>query len=169
MNELSISRLACVVFSLFPALWGVFGFMNNTANFTETAKNAVEPLLSMRDTYNIPGQAWRAINSEWLSFFVLGLITSLETASGFLSCIGIAIMLSNLKADYTAFAKGKSWVMLGAISAIFVWGIGFMVIAGDWFMAWQAKSNPLSTQLGAMIYMLPCAMTVITLMIHRDK
>lgn len=169
MNELRISRLACVVFALFPALWGLFGFMNNTVSFTETARNAVEPLLSMRDTYNISGQAWRAINSEWLAFVGLGLITVLEATAGFISCIGIVIMLRNFTGEYNAFAKGKAWAILGAISAILVWGLGFMVIAGDWFMAWQAQNSPLSTQLGAMIYMLPCALAVIVLMIHRDK
>jgi F0F1-type ATP synthase assembly protein I len=43
-----------------------------------------------------------------------------------------------------------------------------MVVAGDWFLAWQAKQDPLSTQLGAMIYFLPCALALIVAMIHRE-
>ena len=39
--------------------------------------------------------------------------------------------------------------------------LGFMVVAGDWFLAWEASKDPLSTQLGAMIYFLPCALALI--------
>lgn len=58
--------------------------------------------------------------------------------------------------------------MLGAICAIAVWGVGFMVLAGDWFMAWQAKKDPLAVQLGALIYLAPNAFALLFLMLQRE-
>ncbi|MEI9900654.1 MAG: hypothetical protein WDN31_11630 [Hyphomicrobium sp.] len=43
-----------------------------------------------------------------------------------------------------------------------------MVIAGDWFLSWEAKTMPLSNQLGGMIYFLPNALGLIVAMVHRD-
>jgi len=43
------------------------------------------------------------------------------------------------------------------------------VVAGDWFMAWQAKVNPLNTQMGAMIYALPCITVIIVLLIQKEN
>lgn len=167
MNEKFISRLTAIFVSLFPALWGIFSFFNNTADFSGTAENAVAPLLSMQDTYHIPGLMWRAINASWASHLGLGLITTMETLAGVFALIGVIIMLKNICGDYCCFAKGKAWAMLGAGCAVLVWGVGFMVVAGDWFMAWQAKENPLNTQLGAMMYALPCLLTIIVLTVQR--
>ena len=59
-------------------------------------------------------------------------------------------------------------MILACLCGILVWGVGFMVIAGDWFLAWQAKQDPSATQLGAMVYFLPCALALIVAVIHRD-
>ncbi len=58
--------------------------------------------------------------------------------------------------------------MAGATCAILVWGVGFMVVAGDWFMAWQTKENPLSTQLGALLYMVPNTLALIVFLSHKQ-
>lgn len=49
-----------------------------------------------------------------------------------------------------------------------MWGVGFMVLAGDWFMAWQAKKDPLAVQLGALIYLAPNAFALLFLMLQRE-
>ncbi|WP_273793840.1 DUF2165 family protein [Brucella anthropi] len=169
MFEVFIKRIACLLVSLFPALWGMFSFFNNVSDFKETAENAVAPLLSMQDTYGVPGETWRAITASWSSTAGLTAITIIETSAGVLASIGILIMLCSLWGRYETFAKGKVLAMIGALAAIMVWGVGFMVVAGDWFMAWQAKSNPLATQLGAMIYTVPCFLALIVLMLHREE
>lgn len=148
MNEITVSRLGCIVLSLFPALWGLFSLLNNTADFAGTARNAVGPLLAMQDTYQTPGLMWRAISAGWACMLGLAVITALETLAGLFAAAGVALMIGRLKGPYAAFAKGKAWAMLGALCAITVWGVGFMVVAGDWFMAWQAKKDPLAVQLG---------------------
>lgn len=169
MNELKASRFVCLVVTLFPALWGIFSFFNNIAGFSGTAQYAVLPLLSMQDTYNNSWLMWRSINVEWAGYLGLVLITTMETLGGIFASLGLIIMLKNFNKSYTLFSKGKAWAMLGASFAVLVWGVGFMVVAGDWFMAWQAKINPLNTQLGAMIYTLPCMITIITLLIQKEN
>ena len=44
-----------------------------------------------------------------------------------------------------------------------------MVVAGDWFLAWEAPKDPLGTQLGAMIYFfLPCALALIVAVLDQE-
>ncbi len=169
MSEYYVKRLACIIIALFPALWGLFSFLNNTADFSGTAQNAVAPLLAMTDTYGNPGLTWRAITANWAPYAGMAAITTMETLAGILASIGVIKMLISIGKDYQAFSRGKAWAMLGALCAISVWGIGFMVVAGDWFMAWQAKENPLNTQLGALLYALPAMMTVVILMLHKEE
>ncbi|MGJ3448728.1 DUF2165 family protein [Enterobacter sp. PTB] len=168
MNELRISRLVCLVMALFPALWGIFSFMNNIADFAGTAQNAVEPMLSMKDTWNVPGQAWRAVNLPEAPYIGLAVITTIETLAGVLASVGLILMLKNFTQSYQQFSTGKAWAMAGATCAILVWGVGFMVVAGDWFMAWQAKENPLSTQLGALLYMVPNTLALLVFLSHKE-
>lgn len=162
-------RLALVVMALFPALWGVLGDLNNATAFSSTAANAVAPLIAMTNTYGNPLQTWRAITAPWAGSVGLVIIMTVETAAGILGVIALVVMLANLRASPADFARGKAWMILACLAAILIWGVGFMVVAGDWFLAWQAKTDPSATQLGAMIYFLPCALGLIIAMIHREE
>jgi predicted small integral membrane protein len=169
MSEILAKRAGCIIMALFPALWGIFGFLNNVSDFRGTAEHAVAPLLSMQDTYGVADESWRAITTSWAPYVGLGMITAMEAMAGMLALIGVFIMILNFRQNYDPFAKGKVWAMLGALCAISVWGLGFMVVAGDWFMAWQAAKNPLNTQLGAMLYALPCMIAILVMMIHKEE
>jgi predicted small integral membrane protein len=162
-------RLALIVMALFPALWGILGDLNNATGFSSTANYAVAPLIAMTNTYGNPWQTWRAITAPWAAPVGLGIIMAVETAAGILGVIAVVVMLVNLRASPAAFAKGKAWMILACLAAILVWGVGFMVVAGDWFLTWQAKTEPVATQLGAMIYFLPCALALIVAMIHQEE
>jgi predicted small integral membrane protein len=164
-----VKRLALIVMALFPALWGLIGDLNNATDFKGTATNAVAPLIAMTNTYGNPLQTWRAITAPWAGEAGLALIMAAETAAGVFGAISVIIMIANLRGSAAAFARGKAWMILSCLFAILVWGVGFMVVAGDWFLAWQAKQDPLSTQLGAMIYFLPCALALIVAMIHWEE
>lgn len=169
MNETTVKRLPCIIMSLFPALWGIFSFLNNTADFSGTAENAVKPLLAMTDTYGISGETWRAITTSWAPYVGLAMITAVETLAGVLATIGLVKMLINLGGSYAKFSTGKNWAILGACCAVAVWGIGFMVVGGDWFMAWEAKENSLNTQLGALLYALPSMMCLVIMLSHKEN
>ncbi|WP_392559653.1 DUF2165 family protein [Orbus mooreae] len=168
MNEIKISRFVCLVMTLFPALWGVFSLLNNISGFSGTVQYAVTPLLTMQNTSNDPAFMWRAINIDWVPTVGLIAITTIEGLGGIFGCIGLIMMVKNFNKSYTLFSKAKAWALLGASFAVLVWGVGFMVVAGDWFMAWQAKENPLNTQLGAMLYALPCMLTIVILLLQKE-
>jgi predicted small integral membrane protein len=168
MDLRTAKRLALIVMALFPALWGVLGDLNNATSFGSTAANAVAPMLAMTNTYGNPLQTWRAITAPWGAPIALGIIMTVETAAGLFGVIAVVVMLLNLRASAPDFAKGKAWMILACLAAILIWGIGFMVVAGDWFLAWQAKTDPSATQLGAMVYFLPCALGLIVAMVHRE-
>ncbi len=163
-----VKRLALVVMALFPALWGLLGDLNNRSAFNSTATNAVAPMIAMTDTFHDPWQTWRAITAPWASTVGLILIMAVETTAGVLGAVSIVLILANIRGSVADFARGKAWMILACLAAVLIWGVGFMVVAGDWFLAWEASKDPLSTQLGAMVYFLPCALALMVAMIHRE-
>lgn len=164
-----VKRLALIVMALFPALWGLLGDLNNASDFSGTVTNAVTPMITMTNTYHNPYQTWRAMTAPWEATAGLVIIMALETAAGVFGAISIAVMLVRIRGSAAEFASGKGWMILSCLFAVLVWGIGFMVIAGDWFLAWQAPKDPLGTQLGAMIYFLPCALALIVALLHHEN
>ena len=98
-------------------------------------------MLAMTNTYGNPWQTWRAITAPWAGSVGLAIIMTIETIAGILGAIGVVVMLINIRASAAAFARGKVWMILACLAAIAVWGLGFMVGAGDWFLAWQAKQS----------------------------
>ena len=164
--QLSV-RLSIISMALFPTLWGIFSFMNNTSGFDGTLQYAVAPMLAMTDTYGNPAQTWRAISSPYLAQIALVLITSAETLAGLLGVFSIFKMLKALKQPFANFQKAKVPLIFSCLLAILVWGVGFMVVAGDYFLAWQSKTT-LDTQIGGLIYAVPCFLLLIFATTHRE-
>ena len=165
----SMGRLAIVIFALFPTLWGFLGLLNDATDFNDTVVNAVKPMIEMTNTYGNPAQVARAITAPWAAPVATVAIMTAETLAGIFGLVGLVLLLLNFFKDSAAFARGKAWMMLGCLFAVLVWGVGFMVIAGDWFLSWDAKTMPLSNQLGGMIYFLPNALGLIIAMVHREE
>jgi predicted small integral membrane protein len=168
INTRNVARLALVVMALFPTLWGFLGLINDATDFNDTVVNAVRPMIEMTDTYGNPLQQVRAITAPWAAPVGLVGIMTVETLAGIFGLIGLVLMLRHLGGSSAEFDKGKAWMMLGCVFAVLVWGIGFMVIAGDYFLSWEAKTNPQATQLGSMIYFLPNALGLILAILHRE-
>ena len=128
--------------------------------------NAVKPMIEITNTDHNPWQTWRAITAPWAAPLALVIIMALETAAGVLGAISIVVMLANIRGSTADFARGKAF--LACLFAVLIWGVGFMVVAGDWFLAWEAPKDPLGTQLGAMLYFLPCALALIVAVLRRQ-
>ncbi|MER9680452.1 DUF2165 domain-containing protein [Mesorhizobium sp. M0184] len=168
VNPRSVGRLGLIVMALFPTLWGFLGLLNDATDFKDTLVNAVKPMIEMTNTYGNPWQQWRAITMPWAAPVALVGIMAVETLAGIFGLIGLVLMLRKLVGSSSDFAHGKAWMMLGCRCAILVWGIGFTVIAGDYFLSWEAKTMPLSNQLGGTIYFLPNALGLILATLHRE-
>ena len=126
-------------------------------------------MIEMTYTYHNPWQTWRAITAPWAATGGLVIIMAIETAAGIVGAVSIVVMLANIRGSAADFARGKAWMILACLFAVLIWGVGFMVVAGDWFLAWEAPKDPLSTQLGAMIYFLPCAPALIVAMLNKEE
>ncbi|NBB71472.1 MAG: DUF2165 family protein [Alphaproteobacteria bacterium] len=168
MTFASARRSTQIVLLLFPALWGWLGLLNNVSGFAGTAELAVAPLLAMTDTYGNPAQTWRAITAPWAAPVALVLITAAETVAGLLATVGIVRLVQRFRAAPAAFDEAKVWGMLGCLAAVLVWGIGFMVIAGDWFLSWQG-ANGIEGQLGGAIYAVPCLLALLALLAPEPR
>lgn len=167
MSHTSAKRLAPIVLLLFPGLWGVLALLNNVSGFSGTVSGAIRPLLAMTDTYGDPAQTWRAITAPWAAPAALVAITLAETTAGVLSLLGIAALLRNFRAPAAHWNAAKVPGILGCLAAILVWGVGFMVIAGDWFLSWQGKGG-IDGQLGGLIYALPAMVALLVLLRDDD-
>lgn len=161
-------RLSIIAMGLFPTLWGLLAFLNNTSGFAKTANYAVAPMLAMTDTYGNPAQTWRAIDATFAGETALIIITLVETLAGLFGFWALITMTKNIHAPFQDFQRAKSPLIISCTLAILVWGIGFAVIAGDYFLAWQSKSS-LDTQLGGLIYAIPCFLTLILTIIHKEE
>lgn len=168
IHDRCVSRAVCIVLALFPALWGLFSLLNNVSGFSSTAMYAVKPMLAMEGNYGGDAFTWRAITFSSAPTLGLIFITTCEAIAGFLATFGIIKMLKNFKGSYDDFNQGKLFVILGALMATFIWGIVFMVIAGDWFMSWQVSNNPLMTQIGGAIYAIPNLFVLTILMNYKE-
>ena len=105
---------------------------------------------------------------DWAATVGLVCITAIETLAGILGCIGLYKMWQARNKPYKKFIVGKMYMIGGCVAAIMVWGVGFMVIGGDWFLSWQSKAG-FNMQLGAMIYVLPCFLALIVAAVHTEK
>lgn len=168
VNTRNVMRLALIVFALFPALWGFLGLLNDATDFNDTVVNAVKPMIEMTNTYGNPLQQARAITLPGAATVGLIGIMTVETLAGICGLIGLVLMVLNIFGPTAKFEHGKAWMMLGCVFAVLIWGVGFMVIAGDYFLSWEAKTMPLSNQLGGMIYFLPNALGLLLAALYRE-
>jgi predicted small integral membrane protein len=167
MTYRTASRLVPIVLLLFPGLWGVFSLINNVSGFAGTAEFAVKPMLAMTDTYGNPAQTWRAITAPWVAPVALVAITATETLAGVLSIWGVLALMRRLGAPADDWNAAKVPGILGCLAAVLVWGLGFMVIGGDWFLSWQGAGG-IDGQLGGMIYTLPAMVALVVLLRRED-
>jgi predicted small integral membrane protein len=162
-SHATATRLVPIVMLLFPGLWGALALLNNLSGFGGTVNDAIRPLLAMTDTYGNASQTWRAVTAPWAAPLALVAVTAMETAAGVLSLIGIGALVRNFRAPAAAWNRAKVPGILGCLAAILVWGIGFMVVAGDWFLSWQGKAG-IQGQLGGLLYALPAMLALLVLM-----
>ena len=166
MNYIKSVRLSVILVSLFPALWGVLALLNNFSSFSSTSEFAIYPIISMQDTHVLESQTWRAIDSMLLAKIALVMITLVETMAGVLAFIGIFKMIKHINSDIELFNRAKSYVVIASSLAVLIWGIGFCIIAGDYFLTWQSASS-YAVQIGGLIYCIPCFLTLIVALVHN--
>lgn len=57
-----------------------------------------------------------------------------------LAAIGIVKMLTNFTKGDAEFIQAQAWVRAACVLGILIWGLGFYVFLGDFFLAWQTAT-----------------------------
>jgi predicted small integral membrane protein len=161
-----ISRFLQIAVALIPACTGIFNLLNNIQGKKSTLANVIAPLLSMKNVYPEFMHSWRAIDSGAIQSLAFYFLASCEALVGLLAIIGIVKMLTGLNSDDIEFGQRQAWVRAACAWGLLVWGLGFYVFAGDFFLAWQSPSLG-GLQAGGLNYMLMMAVPYFFLKMHE--
>jgi len=135
MNALRLSRLALV------ATVALFFTLAAESNISDYGSNwaFVQHVLSMDTTFKSPNLMWRAITDETVQTAAYILIIAWQIMTALLLWVGVYRMIAARRADAPHFAKAKNPAILGLTAGLVLYALGFLVIAGEWFVMWQSK------------------------------
>ncbi|MGE0733555.1 MAG: DUF2165 family protein [Alphaproteobacteria bacterium] len=135
MSALRLSRLALVLtVALFFTLVAESNISDYGSNWA-----FVQHVLSMDTTFKSPNLMWRAITNETVQTAIYVLIIAWQIMTALLLWIGAFRMLAARRTDAARFAKAKNPAILGLTAGFLLYALGFLVIAGEWFVMWQSK------------------------------
>lgn len=134
-------RLGKIFLVLGMGLFMTLAAFNNTLTFQGTF-NPVNGVVGMQGTFQHPMLMWRAIETPFIVWMgVIGIIIT-EYIAGLLCLWGAAKMWSSRNASNSDFKQAKSKAMLGLSLVAVFYFIAFQVVAGEWFMLWQNRTEP---------------------------
>lgn len=160
-------RYAKIAVATIPMLLGFFAVLNNLTAYTETLENVVEPILCMRHVFEDSDQRWRALCHPVLLHGVSLLVISAELMIGLIAASGVWLMYGARGASSITFSESMSRVSLACALGVVVWGIGFFVIIGDWFLAWQGQMKPFVTD--GVVYSAMLLVCIVVLHVIPDE
>jgi predicted small integral membrane protein len=133
-----ITRFTKIVMCLVIA---VFCLLVAFDNVTDHATNYlfVQHVLEMDTTFPGNELMYRSITNPLLWKIGYGLIIAAEGVTGILFLIGALHLWRACRAPGAEFERAKAYAIAGALFAFLVWFLGFMVIAGEWFVMWESK------------------------------
>ena len=136
---MKIARIskACVAFGL--ALFAFVAVFNNITDF-DTNFAFVNHVLRMDTTAPDNPLMYRAVTNESLLHAVFFGIIAIELAVGLSFFSGAVSLWRARHASPIAFAQARQWIYVGAMLAFLLWYVGFLVVAGEWFLMRQSKS-----------------------------
>jgi predicted small integral membrane protein len=136
------------VFRLVQILWlgtiALFALLAGWNNLVDYGSNEafVQHVLSMDTTFPGNRLTGRAITSPALWTLAYWAIIALEFATALFCAYGTAALWRARDAAPAAFETAKRWGLTGLALGFALWGLGFFVVAGEWFAMWQsAKWN----------------------------
>ena len=141
-NSIESIRISKIVTVLICAILAAGPGLNNLIDYNINFV-FVEKVLTMDNHVADVGTAsFRAINSVFLHHVAYISIIISELAVAVLGIWG-AIDLWKVRRDPEAFNQRKGKAIASLTLGIFVWGILFLAIGGEWFMMWLSENwNP---------------------------
>jgi predicted small integral membrane protein len=131
--RLSRIALAASVAALFTLV--AFG------NVTDYGSNFafVQHVLAMDTTFGSPGVMWRAITMSAAHHAAYAMIIAWEAATAALLWAGVARLWRARAGAASAWNAARGPAILGLTAGALLHGLGFLVIAGEWFAMWQSR------------------------------
>lgn len=126
-------RCASIFITVTVALFFGVAVINNTVDY-HASFAFVSHTLSMDMTKQNPNFMWRAITYPALQHTVFISIIVMQTVIALLCFFSSIKMIKALYADALLFQQAKSFAILGCSLGFFLYGLGFLVLAGQWFM-----------------------------------
>lgn len=108
-------------------------------NLTDYGSNwaFVQHVLAMDTIFPDSTLGWRAVTAGWAQTLAYWLIIAWELAAG-LVLAWASLRLCAARRDAAAFRAARPLAILGLTLGILLYGLGFLVIGGEWFAMWQS-------------------------------
>ena len=132
--------LIAVCKSLLVGTVGVFFALVAYGNVTdyETNWHFVQHVLAMDTIFPDSTLRWRAITDPRLAAAAYRAIITWEAATAIVLLVAAGRMVRSAS-DSDRFAAAKPLAVAGLTMGLLLYGLGFLVIAGEWFAMWQSR------------------------------
>ncbi len=123
------------------AVIGVFFAVVAFGNTTDYDTNwtFVQHVLAMDTIFPNSTLRWRAITDPRIAALGYGLIIAWQALTAAILLYAAARMAAS-NSDLERFAATKQIAVLGLTLGVLLYGLGFMVIGGEWFAMWQSQT-----------------------------
>lgn len=98
----------------------------------------VQHVLSMDTIFPDSTLKWRAITSPTLQKLGYWAIIAWEALTALVLWIG-AVRLARAAGSAKAFAQAKAIATVGFTMGFLLYGVGFVIVGGEWFAMWQSQ------------------------------
>lgn len=112
-------------------------------NVTDYGSNwaFVHHVLSMDTTFRDPDLMWRAVTDPAAQRAAYAAIIAWQGATALVCWLGALRLLAAAgAAPGRAFDRAKGVAVAGLTMGLLLYGLGFLVIAGEWFAIWQSET-----------------------------
>ena len=126
--------------SLVAVIGGFFGVVA-FGNITDYGTNwaFVQHVLAMDTIFPNSTLRWRAITDPRIAALGYGLIIAWQVLTAAVLLYAAARMATSAR-DSARFDATKPLAVLGLTLGLLLYGLGFMVIGGEWFAMWQSQT-----------------------------
>ena len=120
---------------------GLFFALVAFGNVTDYGTNwaFVQHVLAMDTIFPDSTLRWRAITDPRIAMLAYDTIIAWEVATAATLLYAVARMTVAVQ-DPVRFVAGRRLAALGLTMGLLLYGLGFMVIAGEWFAMWQSHA-----------------------------
>jgi predicted small integral membrane protein len=117
-----------------------FFLVVGSGNITDYDSNwqFVRHVLAMDTTFLSPALMPRAVTDETLQRLAYHLIIAWELATGAVLALAAVLMAARLRQP--GFATARAIAVVGLVMGFLLYGVGFLVVASEWFAMWQSQT-----------------------------